>query len=179
MPATWTVVDYADPVRALVIAYKEHGAVGLAEVLAVPLATAVAAAVASRVDVGRPALLVPVPSSRKAIRARGDDVVLRLARRAGSLLRREGARVRVATALRHDRAVADSAGLSSAHRAANLAGAFAIRPAYRNLLTGADVVLLDDLVTTGATLAEAARAVRGAGATVAGAATVAATQRRT
>jgi predicted amidophosphoribosyltransferase len=78
------------------------------------------------------------------------------------------------TLLRPRRAVADQAGLGSAGRAANLQGALvAVRP-----LAGRAVVIVDDLVTTGATLADAARALLVAGASVHGAATVAATQRR-
>lgn len=179
LPATWAVTEYADPARSLLIAYKEHGAVGLAGVLAGPLAASVGSVLAATAAGARPILLVPVPSSRRAVRARGDDVVLKLARSAASLVRRTAAPVRVVAALRHARAVADSAGLSSAARAANLAGAFAVRPAYRSMLAGAPIVLVDDLVTTGATLAEAVRELCAAGADVVGAATVAATQRRT
>jgi predicted amidophosphoribosyltransferase len=86
--------------------------------------------------------------------------------------------VQVVPALRHRRAVADSAGLTSAQRAANLAGAFAVRPGYPRLLAGRRVVVVDDLVTTGVTLAECADALRGAGADVVAVATVAATARR-
>jgi predicted amidophosphoribosyltransferase len=53
-----------------------------------------------------------------------------------------------------------------------------VRPPAVGALGGRPVVIVDDLVTTGASLAEAARALRVAGAEVIGAATVAATQRR-
>ena len=59
-------------------------------------------------------------------------------------------------------------------RAANLAGALQAR----GPLHGLPVVLVDDVVTTGATLTEASRALGAAGARVCGAAVVAATQRR-
>lgn len=183
LPPPWAVAGYDGPARQLLLAYKERGAAGLARVLATPLATAVRAAIWAAVPAqpgGRAGvvLVVPVPSARRAIRERGDDVVLRLTRQAAVVARRSGFELRVLPALAHVRAVADSAGLGAAQRAANLAGAFAVRPRHRPALAGAYVVVVDDLVTTGATIAEAARALRADAATVLGAATVAATRRR-
>jgi predicted amidophosphoribosyltransferase len=71
--------------------------------------------------------------------------------------------------------VQDSAGLRIDERRANLAGAMAARPAPNAC---GPVVVVDDIVTTGATLAEAIRALRCAGWPVTGAAVVAATPRR-
>ena len=71
--------------------------------------------------------------------------------------------------------VRDSAGLTTAARAANLDAAMRARPPRRD---GRAAVVVDDIVTTGATLREAARALRAAGWTVVGAAVVAATPRR-
>jgi predicted amidophosphoribosyltransferase len=183
LPPPWSVAAYADPARALLLAYKERDAVGLRGVLAVPLAVAIQAAM--RADAlaapalqATPVLLVPVPSSARAIRLRGDDVVLGLTRRAAAIARRDGLAVRVVPALRHNRGVADSAGLSAQARARNLAAAFTVRRAALDTVRNATVVLTDDLITTGATLAESARALREAGARVIGAATVAATRRR-
>ncbi|HEX3908625.1 MAG TPA: phosphoribosyltransferase family protein [Mycobacteriales bacterium] len=177
LPPCFAVAAYDGVVRELLLAAKERGAVGLLPVLAAGLATAVGLAVAD-IPLSRPLVLVPVPSTAAAIRTRGDDVVLGLARRAATAVRRRGRTVRVAPVLRHVRAVRDSAGLGSAERAANLLGALAVRPAGSRLLLDSAVVVVDDLITTGATVVEAARALRPAGATVCGAATVAATARR-
>jgi ComF family protein len=157
LPPLVAAAAYAGPVRAALLAHKEDGRLALAR----PLGRALAAAVAL---LGAPeAVLVPVPSARAAVRARGHDHARRLARAAG----------RSAPLLVPARRVADQAGLSSAGRAENLRGALrARRP-----LEGLPVVVVDDVVTTGATLAEAARALRAAGADVRGAAVVAATAR--
>jgi predicted amidophosphoribosyltransferase len=75
--------------------------------------------------------------------------------------------------LEHRRRVADQAGLSAADRAANLSGA--LRARYD--LRGLRLIVVDDVMTTGATLAEATRALREAGAKVPAAAVIAATTR--
>jgi hypoxanthine phosphoribosyltransferase len=70
---------------------------------------------------------------------------------------------RVLAALRQRRAVADQAGLDSRRRLANLAGALEVPAGARALLaSGGRIVLVDDVMTTGASLAEAARAIRAA-----------------
>jgi predicted amidophosphoribosyltransferase len=170
------VTTYDGGTRNFLLAYKERGAVGLRAALAVPLAEAIRAAI--RDNPICPAMVVPVPSTRRAVRQRGDDVVLGLARRAAAAARRDGARVRVVPALCHARRVADSAGLNAADRIANLSNAFTVRRGSSVTLTGAVVVIADDLITTGATAAEAARALRACGAIVVGVAAVAATERR-
>ncbi|MEU2426126.1 ComF family protein [Streptomyces sp. NPDC007851] len=112
-----------------------------------------------------PVLLVPVPSAPWAVRARGHDPVRRIALAAAAELRRTGATARVVPVLRQRRAMADQSGLDSRQRMANVAGALEVTEGGARLLAGGRVVLVDDLVTTGYTLAEAARAVREAAAT--------------
>ena len=116
-----------------------------------------------------------MPSSRAAVRRRGEATVVELLRHTSPLLRHGH---RVATALVPARQLADQAGLDSAARAANLLGAYAVSSRHRAWLAGREVVLVDDVVTTGATLTEGARALRAAGAQVIAAAVVAATERR-
>jgi predicted amidophosphoribosyltransferase len=161
----------------MLLAYKERGVLTLGALLADGLAGSIAAAVSAATPVGGPVWVVPAPSSAAAMRLRGEDVVRRLAERATTALRRQGGDLRVLPALALRSGVRDSAGLSAADRAANLAGAHVVRPAALGRVTRRPVVIVDDLVTTGATLAEAARSLRAAGARVIGAATVAATSR--
>ncbi|MES9524645.1 ComF family protein [Streptomyces capoamus] len=172
LPVVHAVSPYAAEVRALLLAHKERGALLLAGVLGRALAGAVRAGLggpgggAGPVDgPGRgPVLLVPVPSARWAVRARGHDPVRRMALAAAGELRRTGTPARVTAVLRQRRAVADQAGLDARQRLANLAGALEVRPGGGRLLGAGRVVLVDDLMTTGASLAEAARALREAGA---------------
>ncbi|MDQ0991251.1 ComF family protein [Streptomyces sp. V3I7] len=166
LPSVHAAAPYADEVRATLLAHKERGALALARPLGTALAGAVRAALgvrgagAGRGDVGGAALLVPVPSAPWAVRARGHDPVRRIALAAAAELRRTGTPARVAAVLRQRRAVADQSGLGSRQRWDNLAGALDVVPGGAGLLAGGQVVLVDDLVTTGASLAEAARAVR-------------------
>ncbi|MFE0631102.1 ComF family protein [Streptomyces sp. NPDC058864] len=191
LPAVWAATVYTDQPRAVLLAHKERGALGLARPLGEALAGAVYAAVRGGGGGGAPEtrrredgltlppaltlppfLLVPVPSSRRAVAARGHDATRRLALAAAADLRRDGLAVRVAAVLRQRRAVADQSGLGARDRPANLSGALtAVRGAGR-LLETAPVVLVDDLMTTGASLATAARAVEDAGGRVLAAAVV-------
>jgi predicted amidophosphoribosyltransferase len=158
---------YDGAVRTALIAYKERGRRDLARSLGLVLAEAV-----DDVSVSDGVALVPVPSSAAARRARGGDHMLRLAHVAAHVAMTTD---RVARALRLNRRVQDSAGLDIASRAANLREAMrASAPGPRSRRA----VIVDDITTTGATLLEAARALRDAGWVVDGAAVVAATQRR-
>ncbi|WP_431036173.1 ComF family protein [Streptomyces sp. P6-2-1] len=175
LPGVSAAVAYEGVVRRVLLSYKERGALGLAG----PLGGALAAAVRHGVGMGTgggargdaggaagPVVLVPVPSAARAVRARGHDHVPRLARAAAERLRAGGCAARVVPALALRREVRDQAGLGARERRTNLAGAVRVRAGGVRLLRGAPprttVVLVDDLMTTGATIAEAARALRAA-----------------
>jgi predicted amidophosphoribosyltransferase len=171
LPAPWAVARYEGAARAVIVAHKESGRTGLARPLGAALAHSLRAA-----GVDGAVLVVPVPSTRAAVRRRGHDPTLRITAAAIGALRARGIAVRRVAALAHARRVADQAGLPMAGRAANLAGALhVVRPGE---VAGRRVVLVDDVITTGSTLAEAARALRAAGAEVPAAAVIAATPRR-
>ena len=172
LPPPWSVAAYDGPVRSALVAYKEDGRAALRAPLGAALGRAVAGAAGRRGVV-----LVPVPSRPAAVRARGRDHVRELARVAARTATALGPAAAAVAALRLVRRTSDQAGLSSAARAANLGGALAVRPSSVPRLMGAHVVVVDDLVTTGSTLAEAARALRAVGVEPFAVATVAATRR--
>ncbi|WP_306324350.1 ComF family protein, partial [Streptomyces sp. CC224E] len=104
--------------------------------------------------------LVPVPSARWAVRARGHDPTRRIAYAAAAELRRAGVAARVLAVLRQRRAVVDQAGLDARQRLANVTGALEVVGGAGGLFSGnGRIVLVDDLMTTGASLSEAARAI--------------------
>ncbi|WP_129667427.1 ComF family protein [Phytoactinopolyspora endophytica] len=168
---------YAGVAGSVIVDHKEHGRLALSRPLGDALAVAVTAL--SAADGGcphcgrRPAALVPIPSRRSTVRGRGHDPVLRIARRAASTLRRAGDSATVVPALRHVRTVDDQAHLGRVARAANLRGSMTVRRSATRLLRARCPVLVDDVVTSGATLREAARALSETGLRPCGAAVVA------
>jgi predicted amidophosphoribosyltransferase len=160
---------YQGPVGRALVDHKERGRLSLRRPLGRLLGGAVAALPGPVPD-----LLVPVPSRAGAVRQRGQDHALRLASAAAAGLTRSGRPVRPAAALRVARPVLDQASLTAADRRANRAGAFAVRARWLRRLGGLRVVVIDDVVTSGASLAAAVTALQLVGARVVGCAVVAA-----
>jgi predicted amidophosphoribosyltransferase len=163
----WSGLAFEGVPARVVRGLKEDGRTGLARAVAPALRAAVDAALSAASGdprgVGR-IVLVPIPTSRSAFRRRGYRVVELVARRAG---------LRTERLLTVGRVAADQRGLDREARRRNVADSLCARPA-----AGLRIVVIDDVVTTGATLEEAARALRASGAEVIGAATIAATARR-
>lgn len=177
LPRCVALGDYDGVLREALLSYKERGRHALARPLGVLLAEVVAAASGHR---PRPVLLVPVPATAQAARARHGDHLRRLTRHAAGRLRAAGWPVAVARPLRA-LPRPDSTTLDSAGRAAAAASAFRLRPnrlpALRRAAAGRAVLLLDDIVTTGVTLAAVAGRLAEAGVRVDAAAVLAATRR--
>jgi ComF family protein len=100
--------------------------------------------------------LIPIPSSQQKIKERGFDSMANLCAKLPSV--RQGVQLDSANLFLRRRVV-DQVGLSAAQRQSNLSGAFGVR----RVISGT-VVLADDVITTGATMNTAARALKYAGA---------------
>ncbi len=183
----WSTGEYAEPLRSLVVDHKDGGRLSLARPLGSLLAVAVAAAhhaaaggsaagPVHRVHPVHPVCLVPVPSHPSVARSRGQDPMLRIAHAAAGTLRRQGVSVLVCPLLRVASRPGDQAGLGAGERAQNVAGRFRLR--REGAPRPGALLLVDDVITTGATLREAQRALEAGGLHPVAAATVAATRRR-
>jgi predicted amidophosphoribosyltransferase len=183
MPACTAVGPYGGPLRSVLLAYKEKGRHRLARPLGALLATAIAgAAVRAGGGPGVPVLVLPVPSTARAARERHGDHMARLAAHAVRRLRVAGWQADVTQPLRA-LPRPDSASLDAAQRVAVAESSLRIRASgirirQRELTMKGTLIVVDDIVTTGATLAAVATRLRGANMQVAGAAVLAATRLR-
>lgn len=169
-----SAVRYESHVRSMILELKEHGRTDVVKALARPLRAAIQqaaeqaalqTAVRAEAGNGQRVELCTVPSSKQSLRRRGYRPVELLARAAG---------FRHSAVLIHAAVTQEQKSLDRAQRGANLVGAFVAKPSAR----GRSFVIIDDVVTSGATLLEASRALREVGARVMSAATLAFTPRR-
>ncbi len=175
----WAALEYGGVVARVIGAAKDGGRTDAIEPLGRALAAAMGAALAEAaptpgcapgVRSGRGAMhgtveLCTIPSTAEALRARGYRPVPRMLAAAG---------LRSAPVLRQVGVRLDQAALGATERRANAAGGLAAR----HPLDGRRFLVVDDVLTTGSTVAEAVRALRRAGAEVVGAAVAAQTPRR-
>ncbi|WKB52060.1 ComF family protein [Eleftheria terrae] len=151
-------LDHAYPWHRLVARLKFESALDLVA----PLGACLLDALAAGADHARPTpqLLLPVPLSRRRLAERGYNQAWELAR---WLSPRLGVRA-CATLLQRQHDTLPQLGLPPARRAANVRGAFRVASHEAALLAGRHVAVVDDVMTTGATGAELARALKAAGA---------------
>ena len=165
----WAGLEYEGVARSVMLALKTQQRVDAAAALAPALADAVRAAAAAVRGDG--VEVVAVPGTRAAYRRRGYDPVRLLISRAGLGASRVFGAARPHVAQKQ---------LSVDERDRNLRGTFRLRRSFLSVqpVAGHRILLIDDVVTTGATLREATRVLREAGAEVVGCAVVASTERR-
>lgn len=166
----YSAAPYAWPLRELLVEFKHAGRVGFARdlgsLMLAPLVEGLARA-------HGPPVLVAAPSRPSRIRERGYRHVEVLITHA---LRREGIPHLRVRALRARRGRTAQLGLAAAERERNARRVVVRRPAA-SLLRGREAVLVDDVVTTGATLRAARESLETAGATVVAAVTLASVER--
>lgn len=164
--AVWASLDYSGVARRVIGAYKDGGRTDAAAALAGPLRSAVAAALAAVPpgEGGAGVHLVTIPSLRRAWRIRGYHPVELLLGRAG---------LAPTAVLRQVGEAADQVGLGRLARGRNKHGSLVAR----RPLDGFRCLVVDDILTTGATILDARRAVLQAGGEVLGLATLAETRR--
>lgn len=170
--AVWSALEYSGIARRVLLAFKESGRVDAAPALGRALRASVVEAQraspapqAVRADALLPVL---IPSTAAARRRRGFHP-------SGMMLARACILVPpLWRALRPTRQTSDQAALSSADRAENRQGSLSAS----GRLQGRRCLIVDDIVTSGATVVEAARAITAVGGVVVGAAAVARTPLR-
>ncbi|MCW4352300.1 ComF family protein [Hoyosella sp. YIM 151337] len=180
----WTLASYEGAARELVVNLKERGRADLVPVAGYFLARGIFA-LCTQGDVDDPRLaplvLAPAPSRWLAARGRGGDPVRAVARAGARALARRLAPpgtavsspdVTACSLLRFAPGVRDSVGLSAAQRWRNVAGKVRVRERVGEL--PAAVLIVDDVITTGALVSESVRALHAAGVHVWGAVTLAA-----
>jgi predicted amidophosphoribosyltransferase len=150
---------YAGARRRAIVAMKDRGRTDLAA----PLSRSLALGLHRLLQWGlldAPLTIVAAPTRGWSARQRGGDPVTRIATLATAGL----PGVDVVRALRMKPWARDSAGLSSAARERNIAGRVSV--SRRRLPAGVELLLVDDIVTTGATASESVRVLQAAGARV-------------
>lgn len=155
------VLDNVGPAARVVVAWKDRGRLGLTGPLGRLLAVG-----CSLVPVAARTGLVPVPTSRAQVRRRGADPMRLLAGRAVDDLGAVGTEAVLLPVLRRVRTTRDQAGLGAEERRANVTGAFAAnRSAVARCVRAGveEVLVVDDVLTTGASAREAVRALAAAG----------------
>lgn len=149
--------DYAFPWDGLIHAFKFGGRIELARPLADALHRVLPVQGPGHAAVD---LVLPVPLSPQRLRERGYNQAWLLARRVARALDRPADD----QALLRPLDTPHQTGLARAERRRNLRGAFMVDPSARPRLAGRRVALVDDVVTTGSTVREAARELRRGGA---------------
>jgi len=148
-------VDYADPWIELILDFKFRGQVERADLLS-------ELALRALPEESQPELVIPIPLSPERLSERGYNQAWELARRISRGLPRSAHAWH--DGLLRGRNTSAQTRLGREDRLRQLDGAMVVNPAYMPGIRGAQVLVVDDVMTTGATFQAASRALRRAGA---------------
>jgi len=146
-----SAIMYTPTASKIILAAKENGLQGADDLLIAAIEH-----VLDKASLDRGYFtLVPVPSSKQSQRRRGRSFILDLTK---TISKRTG--IPVNDCLELSRRVSDQSGLTRVQRSSNMQGAFSLK---NGAILRGDAIVIDDVVTTGATLREAARALNSQG----------------
>lgn len=156
----FSAVSYNSTARRILLAAKEGGVRGADDLIVSAIVHSLQLALK---ETGMTPVLVPIPSTRRAVRKRGRDFLYEMSKRSSALVG-----LQTQSLLQHGRKVKDQTLLDAAARYKNMQGALVMRKRPTHFR---EVILVDDLITTGATLGEAVKTLELSGFTVVGAVT--------
>jgi predicted amidophosphoribosyltransferase len=161
--AVYSAVSYSPVAKRIILAAKESGIKSADQLIAGAIIHSLKYFLKER-ELG---LLVPIPSRRSSNRLRGRDSLSEIVK---AVSKEED--IDSASLLTHNRRVKDQTKLTARNRHHNLHGALSLQEgAWAEIKANSNVILIDDLVTTGASLIEARRALQARGIRVVGAVT--------
>lgn len=161
-PSTTSLLLYRDPeVRKIIHLFKYEKSRQALNLLALLFTLEIVSFLGEEQQFGRytTPILVPIPSNRKRTHERGYDHMKLLTKRVQVNLNEHGISAEIKEYLSTTRTTERQADLSKRERLKNMHNALRSHSVEK-----ADVIVLDDVTTTGATLSEARRALRAAGA---------------
>lgn len=157
---TFSAVAYNSVARRILLASKEDGVRGADDLIVDALEYSLRGALRKTC---KTPILVPIPSSPQAVRKRGRDYLGEISERVSDLVG-----LPFQSLLQHNRRVKDQTLLDASARFKNLEGALVLK---KRPIRIHEVFLIDDLITTGATLNEAVKTLEMGGFMVVGAVT--------
>ena len=146
---------YGETARKLILALKHGRRIALAPMLARLIAARI-----PETEAGEHRIIVPVPLHRRRLWQRGYNQAALL----GQELEKLGHGKLIVDALVRTRSTPSLGGLGAKARKTVLAGAIAINPKVKSQLVGSDVLLVDDVLTSGATSSTCVKVLKRAGA---------------
>lgn len=163
---TSSVVAYSTQVSSVVLKAKEDGNRVARRLIAETMYRSIDLIVKKSPQL--PLLIVPIPSSRRAIRQRGESFLHPIMNNVIDIAHRNSRNWAWKEILMHKKRVRDQAGLNSRERTLNVRGVFAVRD---EVVADRPIIVVDDVITTGATLRNAISALNERKMTVLGAST--------